>query len=125
MKLLISVALGGAGGAVLRHLVAGQVTRWAGTGFPVGTLLVNVLGSLLLGALTSLMAHKFNLSAEMRAFLTVGLMGGFTTFSTFSMESVLLIERGSWGLAAGYMIGSIVLGVLAFMGGMWLGKGVL
>ena len=119
MQLIFAIAAGGATGAVLRHLMAGAVNRLMGSDLPVGTLSVNVLGCLLLGLLTGLLALRVTLSAEVRAFLSVGMLGGFTTFSTFAMQGGLLIERGQMGIATLYMIGSIVLGLGAFMLGLW------
>lgn len=118
MKVLLFVALGGAIGAVARYGVSVGVGRWLGTGFPWGTFIVNVAGSFILGALIELMALRLSLSQEWRALLTVGVMGAFTTFSTFSMDSVVLVERKEHALAILYVAGSVVLALAAFFAGL-------
>lgn len=122
MQMLLSIAVGGATGALLRHYTAGAVTRAFGTGFPYGTFCVNILGSLIMGFLVTAFALKFQASQELRGFLTVGLLGSFTTFSTYSLETVLLIERGDWQGAGLYAFGSLFVGVAALFIGMWLGR---
>jgi CrcB protein len=122
MQMLLAIAAGGALGAVSRHYVAGQVLRAMGPGFPYGTMLVNVLGSLLMGLMITAFAVKFETSQALRGFLTVGLLGGFTTFSTYSLEAALLIERGDWTGAALYAFGSMALGLAALFAGIWLGR---
>jgi len=122
MNLILSIAAGGALGAVLRHFMAYRVSTVFGTGFPIGTLSVNVLGSFLLGLMVTLFAEKLNLSQEVRAFLTVGLMGGFTTFSAFSMETVLLLERHNYSGAALYILVSVGLAVGALVIGIMAGR---
>lgn len=116
----IAIALGGALGAVGRHFVAGRLTGMLGTGFPYGTLFVNVLGSFLMGLLVELVAVKLNLPRPIQAFLTVGFLGAFTTFSTFSMEVVLLMERHTPILALAYVALSVTLAVAAFGLGLTL-----
>lgn len=120
MKLILAVALGGAVGSVARHLVAGNVTRLVDGTFPWGTMVVNVIGGFVMGALAEAMALVWSPSATVRALLTVGLLGGFTTFSAFSLETALMIERGAWFPAAAYAVGSVVLSVGAFFAGLWL-----
>lgn len=122
MTKLFAIALGGAIGAVMRYYTAGAVTRFAGVGFPYGTVAVNLLGSFVMGMVVTLFALKFNPSEEVKAFLTVGLLGGFTTFSTYSLDGVLLIERGDWGLAALYLFGSLFLGIIGLFAGMNIGR---
>jgi len=122
MNMIVSIALGGALGAVMRHFVAYPAGSFFGTGFPYGTLSVNVLGSFLMGLMITLFAEKLNLSQEVRAFLTVGLMGGFTTFSAFSMETVMLFERHNYSGAALYVIASVTLAVGALIAGMMAGR---
>jgi CrcB protein len=117
MKTLLAIALGGAVGAVGRHLVAAQVTHFFGTGFPFGTLTVNVIGSFVMGCLIETMALAWSPAPELRAFLTVGMLGAFTTFSTFSMEVVLFTERGQYIEVAAYVLASVALSV----GGLFLG----
>lgn len=111
MKLIFAVAVGGAFGSVARHLLAARITAWLGSGFPWGIFMVNVLGGFIMGLLVELMALKWSLSMEWRAFLTVGILGGFTTFSSFSLDTVAMMQRGDFGLAALYVVGSVALSV--------------
>ena len=120
MKMLLAIALGGALGALGRHVVGSQLMRLLGTQFPWGTLTVNVAGSLAMGALIELMALKVQVSPEVRAFLTVGLLGGFTTFSAFSLDVAVLYERGALGLAVSYALASLIASVGALFVGLWL-----
>jgi len=97
-----------------------SLARLLGTNLPWGTLLINVLGSLLMGILIELLALKLSLSQELRALLTVGILGSFTTFSTFSMETALLIQRGDFTTAILYSLGSVVIGVGALFIGIYI-----
>jgi fluoride exporter len=106
MKYLLFIALGGAGGAVSRHLLANWVYRLSDGIFPFGTLLVNMLGSLAIGVLYVVLVERQFFHPEWRGVLIVGFLGAFTTFSTFSIETVTLLEAGHTGLAAAYMLGS-------------------
>jgi CrcB protein len=121
MTQLFAIALGGALGALGRHFFAGWVHSAAGGGFPWGILAANILGSFLMGALVELFARFGAPFAEARAFLAVGVLGAFTTFSTFSLDVVLLIDRGHLVQAAGYVAGSVVLAV----GGLYLGMALV
>ncbi len=118
MKLLAVIALGGALGALGRHFVSAGMVAWLGHGFPWGTLVVNILGSFVMGALVETMALIWSPTAEMRALLTVGLLGAFTTFSTFSLDVVSLYERGEAGIAGLYIVASFVLSVGALFAGL-------
>lgn len=122
MQMILSIAAGGALGAVARHFLSHRIALLAGHNFPYGTLGVNILGSFLMGMMITLFARKFNLSQEIQAFLTVGLLGGFTTFSAFSMETVLLIERHQMGQAALYVSASVLLAVGGLFAGIYLGR---
>ena len=102
---LLQVALGGAIGASGRYLTGIAAVRLLGHGFPWGTLIVNVVGSFLMGVLVVVMAQKFG--TRFAPFLMTGLLGGFTTFSAFSLDALTLYERGQTGLAAGYVLASI------------------
>jgi CrcB protein len=119
-NLLLAIAIGGGLGSLARHYVSTSVYSVTGGTFPWGILCVNVLGGLLMGLIAESSALKLNLSAEMRAFLTTGLLGGFTTFSAFALDAALLIERGDWVNAGSYMVGSVVLSVAALFAGLWL-----
>src|SRR6185437_13557504 len=92
-----AVGIGGAIGSMARYLIAGWVQPASWSGFPYGIFIVNVTGGLIMGLLTALMAFKFHVTPEIRAFLTTGILGGYTTFSTFSLESAMLIERHAYG----------------------------
>ncbi|HBS50931.1 MAG TPA: fluoride efflux transporter CrcB [Rhodobacteraceae bacterium] len=117
------VALGGAVGASLRYLAGLGVTRALGhTPFPVAILSVNVLGSLLMGLFVVAAAHRG--LTHLSPLVMTGLLGGFTTFSAFSLETVTLIERGAHGQAALYVALSLGLSVGGLMAGLWLGRGV-
>lgn len=120
MKLVLAIAAGGAIGAVGRHYVGVYALKWLGTAFPYGTLVVNVVGSFLMGVLVASMTVKWNVGNELRAFLTVGLLGGFTTFSAFSSDFATLIERGETVLAAGYVTVSVALALAGMFAGMSL-----
>jgi CrcB protein len=113
---LLAVGIGGAAGAVSRYAATGWIQSLSGGFFPWGTLAVNVVGSLTLGfALVWLQATVS--SAELRELVTIGFLGSFTTFSTFSYETVAMVRDGEWWRAGGYAAGSVVLGVLAVVVG--------
>ncbi|HEY7636458.1 MAG TPA: fluoride efflux transporter CrcB [Gemmatimonadales bacterium] len=120
MKIIWCVALGGAAGSVFRYLVASAVQGRAGLDFPAGTLLVNLSGCLLLGFLIHYTLATPAITPEVRALLTTGLCGGYTTFSTFSYETVALIQDGDWRRAVLYVglsvLGSIVGVILGIAG---------
>jgi len=120
LQLILAVAAGGALGSVARYLVGIGSTRLFGTAFPWGTLLINIAGSFLIGAFVELFALRWDLPQEARVFLTVGICGGFTTFSTFSLDAYVLMERGDWWLAAAYMVGSVVLSIGALVAALHL-----
>lgn len=111
------VFLGAGIGGALRHSVNVAAARLVGYGFPFGTLIVNVLGSFLIGLLAGYFAYRTGISQHLRLFLTTGVLGGFTTFSAFSLDVALLVERNSYLLAAGYVAGSVALALI----GMFLG----
>jgi CrcB protein len=117
------VALGGAVGAAARYLTGLAAIRLIGPGFPWGTVIVNVAGSLAMGVLVVALAH---LSANRFApLLMTGLLGGFTTFSAFSLDAVALFERGQGVAAAGYVAGSVVLSIGGLVAGMALARAVV
>ncbi|MGB7285822.1 MAG: fluoride efflux transporter CrcB [Salaquimonas sp.] len=125
MTHLIIVALGGAIGAALRHLTSLGFMRWLGPAFPYGTLFVNIVGSLAMGLLIGwLVKRTGGASNELRLFLATGLLGGFTTFSAFSLDVANLWQRGEMVSAFGYIIGSVVLSILAVFVGLWLMRSV-
>jgi CrcB protein len=114
-QFILAVAAGGALGSVVRYLVGIGSGRLFGTDFPWGTLIINVTGSFLIGAFVGLSAAKWDLSQTMRIFLTVGVCGGYTTFSTFSLDAYYLIERGQTLASSAYMIASVALSVGALI----------
>ncbi|MFQ8431174.1 fluoride efflux transporter CrcB [Amaricoccus sp. W119] len=111
------VAVGAGFGGAMRHGVNLLAARMLGTGFPFGTLAVNVLGSFLMGLLTQVFLARPEITQEWRLLITTGVLGGFTTFSTFSLDAAVLMERGAIATAAGY----VILSVLASIGGLFLG----
>lgn len=123
MTLLI-IAAGGAFGAVSRYLAAGWVQALAGEFFPWGTLVVNVAGCLALGFAVVWLQSSIA-SAELRGFVTIGFMGSFTTFSTFSYETLEMLRDGEWLRAGGYLAGSLGLGLLAVLLGTILANNLL
>ena len=125
MKMLLSIALGGALGAVGRYLVMSGVGRWLTDIAPIATLSVNVFGSFILGALIEVLALTWAPGRELQAFLVVGVLGSFTTFSTFSMDVIFLLERGDMAGAATYAILSVVTSVVALFLGMYLLRQIL
>ena len=120
-----SVAAGGAVGSALRYLTTVAVQRAFGTGFPIWTLSVNVLGSFLMGILVSSIALKWSLGQVGQAFLMIGVLGGFTTFSAFSLDVVTLYERNQTVAAGGYVVASVGLSIAALFAGMSLTRVVL
>ena len=111
------IALGGAGGSVLRYLLGGVIQRSSSSGFPIGTMVVNVSGCFLIGILVKQFLNM-QLSNDLRALLVVGFCGGFTTFSTFSAETLALIEGGEYARASLYVLLSVMLCLLATLAGM-------
>ncbi|HEY4545954.1 MAG TPA: fluoride efflux transporter CrcB [Pedomonas sp.] len=118
------VAVGGGIGAVGRYFAGKAMFALAGGTFPWGTLTVNVLGGLLMGILTEVLALRGGNEA-LRLFMAVGVLGGFTTFSSYSLELVLMLEKGQFSTAALYAAGSMTASVLALICGLWLMRTVL
>ncbi len=126
MQTLLLVAGGGAAGAVMRYLLGVQALRAMGPGWPYGTFAANVLGGFVMGLLAGALAMRGGPDAERwRLVLGVGLLGGFTTFSAYSLEVVLMIERRAYGQAALYSLGSVVLSVAALFAGVILTRRLL
>ena len=122
MKFIAYAALGGAIGASGRYLIGLLAVRLFGLGFPYGTFIVNIVGAFLMGVLIEALALRFNGSQELRVFLATGVLGGFTTFSAFSLEVANMIERDQWSLASGYALLSVVLSVGALFAGLYCGR---
>lgn len=122
MNQLVAIAAGGAFGALLRFWVASGVAAWLGRDFPYGTLLINVSGSLAIGVVYVLLLERFDVNLVWRAFLMTGLLGAFTTFSTFSLETLILIESGEHLKALLNVLLSVVLCLAAASLGILLGR---
>lgn len=123
MTQLLLVAMGGAAGAAARYGVGVLTGRWLGHGWPWATLGVNLLGGLLMGLLVGWLAHRGGADQErLRLLLGVGVLGGFTTFSAFSLEVALMVERREWTAAGLYVSASVVLSVAALFAGLMLAR---
>jgi CrcB protein len=114
------VFLGGGIGAALRHGVNLAAARLLGTAFPYATLFENVSGSLVMGLLAGYFAFRGGLPQHWQLFLTTGILGGYTTFSAFSLDAALLYERGAFGMAALYALLSVVLAIGSLFAGLWI-----
>ena len=124
MRQVLAIAAGGAVGSLLRFWMSNWVHSFAGRSFPYGTLAVNVLGCLLMGFLFVLFIGRLSDNPVLRAGILIGVLGGFTTFSSFSIETFDLIEQGAWAKAVANMSGSLVLCVGATWIGVMLGRQV-
>ncbi len=120
MQIILAIAAGGAAGAVMRHFANNAIMHQVTSGFPYGILSINVIGSLLMGVMVGLFAHVWQPPAEIKAFLTVGVLGAFTTFSTFSLDVVTLYERGAVLAAAAYITASVILSIAGLFAGLLL-----
>lgn len=125
MTNLLLVAAGGAIGAALRHLSGVAALRIMGAGFPWGTLFVNVLGSFIMGLFIAWMVKKTGVSNDMRLFVATGILGGFTTFSAFSLDVADMVERGAMGGAFMYIAASVIISLAAVFIGLWFGRSFL
>ena len=124
MNMILAIALGGGLGSVTRHYAIAGTNGLLGGSFPYGTLLVNVLGSFVIGALMETMAQKWQVSLEVRAFLVTGFLGGFTTFSAFSFDVLKLAETGQYLSAALYVLLSVALSLTAIFCAVYFVRGV-
>lgn len=119
MQAFLLVGIGGALGAMARYGV-GSLMGGVANGFPAATFLINITGSLAMGLLVGLLARTTpQYQEEIRLFVAVGLFGGFTTFSSFSLDAVVLMERGDYLLATAYIVGSVLLSIAGLMMGLW------
>ena len=116
------IGLGGFLGANARYWLGSLVNRWLGTGFPWATGLVNISGALLIGIVATLFVDRAVDNESLRVFLIVGLLGGYTTFSSYTWEAVTMMEQNRWLPAVGYLIGSNVLGILACVAGVLIAR---
>ena len=121
--LYLIVFIGAGVGGALRHGVNIGAAKLFGYGFPLGTMIVNIVGSFAMGLLAGYFAFRPGIGQHVRLFLTTGILGGFTTFSAFSLDTALLVERHSYGMAAGYAVGSVAASVSALFFGLALFRG--
>jgi len=120
MQMIAAVATGGAVGAVLRYLLALQITAWTGPAFPVGVLVINVSGCFFMGVLAQLVVQGWSVSPEFRTFLMTGILGGFTTFSAFALDAAVLAERGDTRGALVYVLASVAGSIMSLFLGLYL-----
>jgi CrcB protein len=120
VKEFVAVAVGGAVGAVSRYSVYLLAAHYIGRHFPYATLIVNILGSLIMGMFIEMMALVWNVGMEVRLFVVVGILGAFTTFSTFSLDVAVLYERGELWFVAVYVLASVVLSIGALFLGLYV-----
>jgi CrcB protein len=120
MKTILAIGLGGGIGSIARYLTMIGCGRLCGTSFPWGTLAVNVLGSFVMGVLAEIFRRHVLRDPVLAALLTTGFLGGYTTFSTFSLDVAVLFERGEAIAAGGYIVASVVLSLMAIGGGLAL-----
>ena len=120
--ILLGIAIGGALGSILRYLVQVQCIEWFGTKFPYGTLAINAAGSLLIGFFPIIFLQRLLVATEVRFAIIAGLLGGFTTFSAFSLETISLMQQGSLASAASNILFSIVLCIAACFLGMMFAR---
>lgn len=119
---MLLVAAGGAVGSVARYAVGAWTMRALGPGLPWGTFIVNIVGSFVIGLFAEMVARKFSASPELRLLLITGFLGGFTTFSAFSLDAISLFERGASAWALAYVLGSVTLAIAAVIAGLALGR---
>lgn len=119
---LVLIAAGGGAGTALRYVIGLGATRWLGTGFPWGTLAVNVIGSLLLGVVMEAAGEREIAGVQAKLVLGTGVLGGFTTYSSFNLETIRLAEQGAWGRAALYLAGTMIVCLIAGVGGVALAR---
>lgn len=123
MTKVLLVAVGGAAGSVARYLVGAAALRWIGPGWPWGTMTVNIVGGFLMGLLTGWLALRAAGQQEtLRVLLGVGILGGFTTFSAFSLDAALMIERRAYGQAFSYTAASVLIALAALFAGLYLAR---
>ena len=124
MNHYLAVGIGGCLGSLARYWLSGAVYRYMGGGFPYGTLAVNVLGCFLLGGIMGLVEYRQLFSPNVRVFLTIGILGGFTTFSTFGFETFALLRDQQYFSALGNVAGNVIVGFAAVLAGWFLAKAI-
>jgi fluoride exporter len=118
METLMLIFFGGGLGAMMRHWMSSALSHVWGSDFPYGIMSVNIIGSFVMGLLLSTMSHFWSANGAWRSLIFIGLLGGFTTFSSFTADTIFLIERGTWSLALIYVCGSVGLSLIFFFLGM-------
>lgn len=121
---LLLVAVGGALGSGMRHLTNVAALRMFGPAFPLGTMAFNIVGCFIMGVFIELLARRFGGSAELRLFVATGLLGGYTTFSAFSLDFAVLYERGAFAHAFFYVAASVLFSIGALFVGLWLARSI-
>jgi CrcB protein len=121
---VLLIGVGGFAGAVGRYLIDARPTAWTGGALPWGTFVINVSGSFVVGLLFALLVERAALPAELRGPLMIGFLGAYTTFSTLALESWRMIEDGAWLYAGANLVGSIVIGVVAVVAGVAVGRAI-
>ena len=122
MEKILWISIGAVAGANLRYWVGGWAVDRFGGSFPYGTLLINISGSLILGVILGMVSSHYVIDPRLRLLLTIGFLGSYTTFSTYTYESVAMFQQGQWFLGLFNLIGSSILGGLAAILGLWIGK---
>lgn len=122
MEKILWISIGAVLGANLRYWIGDWAAQRFGSGFPYGTMVINLTGSFLLGLIVSMSMEHFIIDPRLRLLLTIGFLGSYTTFSTYAYESIALISQGQWGLGLFNLLGSSLLGALFAVLGIWLGK---
>ena len=122
MEKILWISTGAVLGANLRYWIGDWAAQRFGSGFPYGTMIINLTGSFLLGLIVSMSMENFIIDPRLRLLLTIGFLGSYTTFSTYAYESIALISQGQWGLGLFNLLGSSLLGALFAVLGIWLGK---
>lgn len=124
MAHVLLIGIGGFAGAIARYLVDARISTWTAGSLPWGTFVINVSGSFLLGVLFALIVERATLPSDLRGPLMIGFLGAYTTFSTFALESWRMMEDGAWLYGSVNLIGSVVVGVLAIVIGVALGRAI-
>lgn len=124
MVAVLLIGVGGFAGAIARYVLDARVTAWTGGSLPWGTFVVNVSGTFLVGMMFALVVERAALPADVRGPLMIGFLGAYTTFSTLALESWRMIEGGAWLYAGANLLGSVVLGIIAVVAGIALGRAI-
>lgn len=119
---ILWIGIGGFLGANARYWLGSLISRWLGTGFPYATGIINITGALVIGIIATLFADRAVDNESLRLFLIVGILGGYTTFSSYSYEAVSMMQQDRWLAAIGYLVGSNMLGIGACVGGVLIAR---